>query len=892
MAVPSFVRSVSSGATATFTVPFPYLSKGHVQVFLDGVLQSASTYSWPTAGSITLTAGPPAVGVVVERRRVTPTDVLTTFAPGNLSSKDLNVGVLQPLFVSQEAQDGVDDLANRGWFTAALAAGGTITKGVPGQVAQFDADGNLVPLDNSVAAIDADVLASQAARLGAEEAEDGADADRVQTGLDRAAIEASTVLVLDALDDTEAARDAALTADDIYTSTAQAIGRGLRSIAITAGGSGGTNGTATWVATGGTSTIVARGWATIAGGAVVAIGVDQHGAYTVAPTGITLTGAGALTGATYALATAVNVPVGGTFAAPSGVTEEALGIYRVDAGPVATKVGSMASASFVKQLGVSAFGGTYPLDGSPTTLTWTAYVISNTAADRDGVGLDVTIDSPVDQEFTILMASTGDGGVSFTPVPDSTWRVLVKAGVSTVRYPLAVTAGHHPVIRSSNSWKRVTGLGAGVPAKYSSSATLVPLTSSSGFRYEWYWSVVGAIKGELDALSGQIGDGFYSEFYGPETPVVQPFPGGGGATEYVDDYPSPVDGFLTRLVFPANEDGVITISTYDMVMGKPSKVLSQTVPVTVGDNDLPLSLPIFAGQRRGFQSGHVFSTIASPTGGGPRLWNYDSTLPDDWALTAGGPTIPQLRIDFEGVHKGALTIAKNQIAALTTASNPWQGKKLVAVGDSYIGTDGYAFATNSFVRLLAQELGMTLQQIGANGATITNATSGPNASNPSVGLIFDNLSLVDADADLILVISGANDFFLGLPLGTITDTDNLTFYGAWNAAANLLPTIAPNAQIMFVSFFGASGTIANPSANAGRKYYDLGAGGTSMAQWQEAPMLVAERHGLWPCDFGRKGGLGIHNMAAKSIDGLHAVGQSAIEMSAWIARYAKTIPAS
>jgi len=137
----SYNRVVASGSTNVFSVPFPYLDKSHVKVKFDGVLQDASTYTWPTDGTIQITAGNPTAGTVLDIRRETPVGTLVTFKPGNLDDADLNVGHLQPLFLAQEA----DDVANNAWFTKGGAVGGTIQKGAAGYHALFDVDGNIVP---------------------------------------------------------------------------------------------------------------------------------------------------------------------------------------------------------------------------------------------------------------------------------------------------------------------------------------------------------------------------------------------------------------------------------------------------------------------------------------------------------------------------------------------------------------------------------------------------------------------------------------------------------------------------------------------------------------------------------------------------------------------------
>jgi hypothetical protein len=81
--VSSIARSTASGSTAVLGVPFPYLDKTHVQVRLNGVLKTLGVdYSFTTDSTHPDTAGNPAAGVMVERKRVTPTDPLTNFTPG------------------------------------------------------------------------------------------------------------------------------------------------------------------------------------------------------------------------------------------------------------------------------------------------------------------------------------------------------------------------------------------------------------------------------------------------------------------------------------------------------------------------------------------------------------------------------------------------------------------------------------------------------------------------------------------------------------------------------------------------------------------------------------------------------------------------------------------
>jgi hypothetical protein len=141
----SYRKFTFDGTTANVAVTFGYLDQSHVSLKVDGVLIDPSAYTWTDEATIHITAGAPVNGTPGEVRRTTPGDPLTEFQPGNLDSSDLNYAILQALFVAAEAADRQGDSEAGGWITAAAGRGGTITKGGDGDVAMFDADGNIIP---------------------------------------------------------------------------------------------------------------------------------------------------------------------------------------------------------------------------------------------------------------------------------------------------------------------------------------------------------------------------------------------------------------------------------------------------------------------------------------------------------------------------------------------------------------------------------------------------------------------------------------------------------------------------------------------------------------------------------------------------------------------------
>lgn len=114
-------------------------------------------------------------------------------------------------------------------------------------------------------------------------------------------------------------------------------------------------------------------------------------------------------------------------------------------------------------------------------------------------------------------------------------------------------------------------------------------------------------------------------------------------------------------------------------------------------------------------------------------------------------------------------------------NNYYTGKKIGAIGDSITwgfrprndvdGTTGQQM--NSWLALTAQSLGMTAYNFGISGSTLA-AKNGLNDSN-SMTRRYD---LMPDDLDVICVMGGTNDVRKGVPIGTIEDRTDSTYYGA------------------------------------------------------------------------------------------------------------------
>lgn len=100
------ITNTLDGMTTELAVPFPYINKSHVSVFVDDVLLPTTDYTWIADDEIALDTTYP-VGTQVRRQRITPADELlqSLAGGGTFNSAKLNLVLTQLLYIAQEALD-------------------------------------------------------------------------------------------------------------------------------------------------------------------------------------------------------------------------------------------------------------------------------------------------------------------------------------------------------------------------------------------------------------------------------------------------------------------------------------------------------------------------------------------------------------------------------------------------------------------------------------------------------------------------------------------------------------------------------------------------------------------------------------------------------------------
>lgn len=227
---------------------------------------------------------------------------------------------------------------------------------------------------------------------------------------------------------------------------------------------------------------------------------------------------------------------------------------------------------------------------------------------------------------------------------------------------------------------------------------------------------------------------------------------------------------------------------------------------------------------------------------------------------------PSLKRIVEDVH-----FSKAMEEQLGTYGNPLYGKKYVAIGDSftegdfansltndYIFTDGlYKGKNKVYPFYVGRRNNMTVVNMGLCGSTITSAWADRIAEAEAAG----NTSLVNyyremgfslyryqeipTDADYITIKYGINDDsgHRNVPIGTIDDTENTTFYGAWNIVMEWIITNLPFAKVGIIVSNGVTNSdtadyseaVRNISKKWGIPYLDEDAG-------EQVPVLHRTNH--------------------------------------------------
>lgn len=142
------------------------------------------------------------------------------------------------------------------------------------------------------------------------------------------------------------------------------------------------------------------------------------------------------------------------------------------------------------------------------------------------------------------------------------------------------------------------------------------------------------------------------------------------------------------------------------------------------------------------------------------------------------------------------------------------GKKLVACGDSFTQYTNaqfpsgiYAGENKTYPYLIGLRNNMTVENIAVSGSTLA-VNSGTQTK------FSDTLyTTIPNDADYIIIKYGINDSHQNIPIGTIDDNVNTTFYGAWNIVLSYIIQNHPLAKIGIIVSNGLDYSASAPDGS-------------------------------------------------------------------------------
>jgi hypothetical protein len=124
MSFQSKVLYTGDGEQYQYTIPFPFISSSHVQVYINEVLQLEPLSYVRSGSTITFNSIPELNDAIVIQRWTSPTATLVDFEDGStLRADDLDTSYLHNFYLSQEYADNFNELINETLINIASGAG-------------------------------------------------------------------------------------------------------------------------------------------------------------------------------------------------------------------------------------------------------------------------------------------------------------------------------------------------------------------------------------------------------------------------------------------------------------------------------------------------------------------------------------------------------------------------------------------------------------------------------------------------------------------------------------------------------------------------------------------------------------------------------------------------
>ena len=193
---------------------------------------------------------------------------------------------------------------------------------------------------------------------------------------------------------------------------------------------------------------------------------------------------------------------------------------------------------------------------------------------------------------------------------------------------------------------------------------------------------------------------------------------------------------------------------------------------------------LYHGKNELITSGWVQSYISTA--------NYDDAF-----LAVKSDDDTEFTLTSESKLSDYVTITSN-----ISSESKWHNKKVAFIGDSITQGINTTYE-NTYHQYLNAMIGFGNMYVdGIAGSCYSSKSDYGISKTP----IVNRCSNIPTDRDLVVIFAGTNDFGHSTPLGTISDTSDVSFYGAVISCINQIITSNPDVRLAIMTPLHRSGT--------------------------------------------------------------------------------------
>lgn len=176
----------------------------------------------------------------------------------------------------------------------------------------------------------------------------------------------------------------------------------------------------------------------------------------------------------------------------------------------------------------------------------------------------------------------------------------------------------------------------------------------------------------------------------------------------------------------------------------------------------------------------------------PSIWYYQSDASATDALVFKAIDVSNQYYVLITMCDGTVFQIKTKSAIEQQQSSIWFGKKMTCVGDSITAGSG---TTKTYWQIMEENLGLSsMTGMGVAGSCVSAQSDYKTNNSP----LINRYSKIP-DSDIITIFMGTNDYGHETPLGSISDSEDVSFYGALNVAISGIIAAHPDAFIAWIT---------------------------------------------------------------------------------------------